>query len=75
MRLGHTSETKRGPQATIVVRLHEGKNRQVRRMCDVIAHPIVRLKRIRIGSIGVGDLRPGDIRDLSPAEIRKLAPG
>lgn len=74
VRLGHTSETKRGPQATIVVRLHEGKNRQVRRMCDVIAHPIVRLKRIRIGSIGVGDLRPGDIRDLSPAEIRKLAP-
>jgi 23S rRNA pseudouridine2605 synthase len=74
VRLAHTSETKRGPQATIVVRLHEGKNRQVRRMCDVIAHPIVRLKRIRIGSIGIGDLRPGDIRDLRPAEIRKLVP-
>jgi 23S rRNA pseudouridine2605 synthase len=74
VRLERTSETKRGPQATIVVRLHEGKNRQVRRMCDVIAHPIVRLKRIRIGSLGIGDLRPGDIRDLSPAEIRKLVP-
>ena len=72
VQLAHTSETKRGPQATIVVRLHEGKNRQVRRMCDVIAHPIVRLKRIRIGSVGIGDLRAGDIRDLSPAEIRKL---
>jgi 23S rRNA pseudouridine2605 synthase len=74
VRLEHTSETKRGPRATIVVRLHEGRNRQVRRMCDGIAHPIVRLKRIRIGSIGIGDLRPGDFRDLSPAEIRKLAP-
>jgi 23S rRNA pseudouridine2605 synthase len=72
VRLLRTSDTKRGPQATIVVRLHEGRNRQVRRMCDAIAHPIVRLKRIRIGSLGVGDLHAGDIRDLSPAEVRKL---
>jgi 23S rRNA pseudouridine2605 synthase len=68
----HTTETKRGPQTTLVVRLHEGRNRQVRHMCDVIAHPIVKLKRIRIGTIGVGDLRPGDFRDLSAAEVRKL---
>jgi pseudouridine synthase len=72
VRILHTSETKRGPQSLLTVRLHEGRNRQVRRMCDAIAHPIVRLKRVRIGTIGVGDLLPGDIRDLSPAEIRKL---
>jgi pseudouridine synthase len=72
VRVLHTSETKRGPQSTLLVRLHEGRNRQVRRMCDAIAHPIVRLKRVRIGTIGVGDLLPGDMRDLSPAEIRKL---
>jgi 23S rRNA pseudouridine2605 synthase len=75
VRVIHTSETKRGPQTTIVVRLHEGRNRQIRRMCDTIAHPIARLKRVRIGSLGIGDLRPGDFRDLSPAEIRKLAGG
>jgi len=72
VRLMHTTATKRGPQSTLIVRLHEGRNRQVRLMCDSIAHPIVKLKRIRIGSIGIGDLRPGDIRDLSTAEIRKL---
>jgi 23S rRNA pseudouridine2605 synthase len=72
VRLLGTTETKRGPQTMLTVRLHEGKNRQVRKMCDAIAHPIVRLKRVRIGSLGVGDLRTGDIRDLSPAEIRKL---
>jgi 23S rRNA pseudouridine2605 synthase len=74
VRLLRTAQTKRGPQATLVLRLHEGRNRQVRRMCDAIAHPIVTLRRTRIGPVGIGDLRPGDIRDLSPAEIRKLVP-
>ena len=72
VRIVHTSATKRGPQTMLIVRLHEGRNRQVRHMCDVIAHPIVRLKRVRIGTLGIGDLKPGDFRDLTPAEVRKL---
>lgn len=74
IRLLRITETKRGPRSALLVRLHEGRNRQVRKMCDAIAHPVVRLKRIRIGPIGIGDLLPGDLRDLTPAEVRKLAP-
>lgn len=74
IRLIRTTESKRGPRSTLLVRLHEGRNRQVRKMCDAIAHPVVRLKRIRIGPIGIGDLRAGDIRDLTASEIRKLQP-
>jgi len=52
--------------------LTQGLNRQIRRMCDAIAHPVARLRRTRIGSIVGGRLRPGEVRDLSSAEIRAL---
>jgi 16S rRNA U516 pseudouridylate synthase RsuA-like enzyme len=41
-------------------------------MCDAIAHPVVRLRRTRIGSIAAGGLKAGDLRDLTAAEIRAL---
>lgn len=52
--------------------IHEGRNRQVRRMCDAIGHPVRRLVRTRIGSISDAELRPGSYRPLEIAEVRRL---
>jgi len=52
--------------------LREGRNRQVRRMCEAIGHPVVRLIRTRIGAVSDKRLRPGQIRDLTPHEIDSL---
>jgi len=61
-----------GGSAVIELVLREGRNRQVRRMCDAIAHPVIRLRRTRIGPIADSRLRPGQVRDLTPAELRAL---
>jgi 23S rRNA pseudouridine2605 synthase len=53
--------------------IHEGRNRQVRRMCEAIGHPVVRLVRTRIGPISDRSLHPGDYRVLKAAEVRSLA--
>ena len=50
----------------------EGKNRQVRRMCETIGHPVLKLVRIRIGELELGDLPPGKFRLLDRAELKKL---
>jgi 23S rRNA pseudouridine2605 synthase len=52
--------------------IHEGRNRQVRRMCEKVGHPVVRLKRIRLGFLELGDLPPGEYRQLTSAEVRRL---
>ena len=52
--------------------IHEGRNRQVRRMCQAVGHPVERLVRVRIGPIGIGRLAPGSWRHLQPAEVRDL---
>ncbi|HEX4806934.1 MAG TPA: pseudouridine synthase [Conexibacter sp.] len=53
--------------------IHEGRNRQVRRMCEAIGRPVRQLVRIRFGSLELGDLRPGRARRLTPAELRTLS--
>jgi 23S rRNA pseudouridine2605 synthase len=53
--------------------IHEGRNRQVRRMCDAVGHPVLRLVRTRIGPLVDRSLRPGDFRELSTGERRALA--
>ena len=63
---------KRGTQSVLELVLREGRNRQVRKMCDAIAHPVARLRRTRIGSVTDTTLKPGDFRDLSVREIREL---
>ena len=55
---------------TIAVR--EGRNRQIRRMCDAIGHPVDQLKRIAIGPLRDAHLKPGQWRDLSDDELRRL---
>jgi 23S rRNA pseudouridine2605 synthase len=57
---------------TLVITLREGRNRQVRRMCASIGHPVRKLTRTRMGPITLGDLRPGEWRDLTPKEVAKL---
>jgi len=52
--------------------IHEGRKRQVRRMCEAIGHPVRRLVRVRMGPLRLGDLKPGDWRHLSGREIRQL---
>ncbi|MGH9226078.1 MAG: pseudouridine synthase [Acidimicrobiales bacterium] len=52
--------------------IHEGRNRQVRRMCAAIGHPVVRLVRTRIGPLADRDLPPGGWRPLTLDEVRAL---
>ena len=61
-----------GQQGVLSFVIHEGRNRQVRNMCDAIGHPVVRLRRIRIGPITDEHIRPGEFRDLFPQEIAAL---
>ena len=60
-----------GAQAVLSIVIREGRNRQVRNMCDAIGHPVVRLRRVRIGSITDDKIRPGEFRELSDKESRR----
>jgi pseudouridine synthase len=53
--------------------LTEGKNRQVRRMGRAVGHEVLELVRVRVGSLGLGSLAPGEWRALAPAEVALLA--
>jgi 23S rRNA pseudouridine2605 synthase len=52
--------------------LHEGRNRQVRRMLEAVGHPVARLRRTRYAGLGTGRLRPGEHRELTRAEVASL---
>lgn len=52
--------------------LHEGRNRQIRRMCGAIGLTVTSLKRLRIESLTLGSLKPGNFRKLTPQEIQTL---
>jgi pseudouridine synthase len=65
-------EAESGSQALLSFVIREGRNRQVRNMCDAIGHPVVRLRRVRIGPIADDHIRPGEFRDLSSREIAVL---
>jgi len=52
--------------------IHEGRNRQVRRMCSAVGHPVLRLLRVRIGPLRDPDLGPGQWRPLRNAELHAL---
>jgi 23S rRNA pseudouridine2605 synthase len=56
----------------IELTIHEGRNRQVKRMCEAVGHPVVRLTRVRFGPLRLGDLPPGGHRRLSEAELSLL---
>lgn len=55
-----------------VVTIHEGRKRQVRRMFELVGHPVVHLRRVRVGPVELGDLGPGQWRPLTEAETERL---
>jgi pseudouridine synthase len=52
--------------------LHEGRKRQIRRMCAAVGHPVQRLIRVRMGPLYLGDLKPGESRRLTRQEVKLL---
>jgi 23S rRNA pseudouridine2605 synthase len=59
-------------EAVLRITLHEGRNRQVRRMCEAIGHPVSHLRRVAIGPIRDARLRVGEWRELTKSEVRSL---
>ena len=65
-----TDEEKK--QSRLEITIHEGKNRQVRKMCEAIGHKVLALHRSKIAGIGVKDLKLGKWRYLSKTEVNKI---
>jgi 23S rRNA pseudouridine2605 synthase len=57
---------------TLELTIHEGRNRQVRRMCEAVGHPVESLERIAFGPLRLGELAPGATRRLTDAEVERL---
>ncbi|MEN9217068.1 MAG: pseudouridine synthase [Gloeomargarita sp. HHBFW_bins_162] len=57
------------PQTLLEIRLREGRNRQIRRVADLLGYPVVRLHRQAIGEIQLGNLPAGQVRPLTPSEL------
>ena len=64
--------TRERGQAQLLVTIHEGRNRQVRRMCDAAGMKVLRLQRISEGTVKLGELAPGKWRHLSKEEVAAL---
>jgi 23S rRNA pseudouridine2605 synthase len=65
-------DTPRGPDAVVEITLREGRNRQVRRMCEAVGHPVVSLDRVGFGPLRDPGLKVGHSRELTLGEIRAL---
>jgi 23S rRNA pseudouridine2457 synthase len=63
------------PTAWLELTIHEGMNRQVRRMTAAVGHPTLRLVRVAIGSVRLDDLKPGEWRELKQEEIEAITQG
>ena len=61
-----------GAHTTLRIAIHEGRNRQVRNMCDAIGHPVDHLRRVAIGPIRDSRLKPGQWRELTNEEVSRL---
>ncbi len=65
--IGHT-----GKNSWLSITLTEGRNRQIRRMCQAVKHPVMKIKRVRYGNLSLGELGPGEFRLLTAQEIKGL---
>jgi 23S rRNA pseudouridine2605 synthase len=61
-----------GSSTDVKITIHEGRNRQIRKMCDCIGHTVLSLKRISIGNISLGNLKEGTYRKLTESEVNYL---
>jgi pseudouridine synthase len=70
----HVDNTVKGarPTTKLTITIHEGRNRQIRHMCSAVGLPVRDLRRVRMGPIGLGRLKPGQWRDLTSEEVRRL---
>jgi 23S rRNA pseudouridine2605 synthase len=58
----------------LVVRLHEGRNREIRRLFEAVGHEVTRLRRVSFGGFELGDLQPGRWREVTAAEVEAAIP-
>lgn len=65
--------TKQEGRVVLEVVLREGRNRQIRRMCEAVGLEVARLKRIAVGTVKLGGLKQGMYRDLSADEVKRLS--
>ena len=63
---------KANENALLSIIIHEGRKRQVRRMCEAIGYPVIALKRVSMGPIHLGSLKEGKYRHLKEEEVRSL---
>lgn len=64
---------KSSPRSTsLIIEIREGRNRQIRRMCTAVGHPVYDLKREKIGKLGIRDLAEGQYRELTDEEVKYL---
>jgi 23S rRNA pseudouridine2605 synthase len=69
------ARVRRDGRNVLEITIHEGRNRQVRRMCEAVGHRVVELQRIAFGPLRLGDLQPGAARRLTAAELARLRGG
>jgi len=60
------------PTTLLTITLHEGRNRQIRKMCGAVGLPVRDLRRVQMGTVGLGRLKAGQWRDLTPREVESL---
>ncbi len=65
-------EERGGGRTVLSLVLTEGRNREVRRLCRAVGHPVLHLRRVRFGPLELGDLPPGEWRELTDAELARL---
>ena len=65
--------TRSEAQTELEIVVAEGRNHLIKKLCEAVGHEVVRLRRIEYGGVRLGDLAPGQLRRLSPAEAKRLA--
>lgn len=74
-RIAPLSTTPQGNSLWIEVILQEGRRNQIRRLFQMLGHPVQKLRRVQVGAIALGSLKPGECRELTQAEVGSLLRG
>lgn len=65
-------ESTESTRTVLRITIHEGRNRQIRRMCDAVGLVVARLKRVSVGPVKLGMLKPGEHRELTAVELKAI---